>query len=78
MIELMQNDPMEALSMRTTVNIDDELLARAKELTGIEETAKLLREALKAIIAREAGARLAALGGSAPDMEPIPRRRSKP
>ncbi len=42
--------------MRTTVTLDDDLLERAKELTGIEEGPALLREALKALIAREAEA----------------------
>lgn len=63
--------------MRTTVVIDDELLARAQELTGIEEKSALIREALKSIIAREAGRRLALLGGTEPDLEDIPRRRFK-
>ncbi len=62
--------------MRTTVVIDDELLARAQELTGIEEKGALIREALKSLIEREAARRLAMLGGSEPDLEYIPRRRS--
>jgi Arc/MetJ family transcription regulator len=62
--------------MRTTVVIDDELLARAQELTGIEEKGALIREALKSLIEREAARRLALLGGSEPDLEYIPRRRS--
>jgi Arc/MetJ family transcription regulator len=69
---------MEAFSMRTTVTVDDELLARAQELTGIEEKATLLREGLRALIEREAARRLAALGGSAPGLEPVPRRRPAP
>ena len=64
--------------MRTTVTVDDELLARAQELTGIEEKATLLREGLRALIEREAARRLAALGGSAPGLEPVPRRRPAP
>ena len=64
--------------MRTTVKIDDELLTRAQELTGIQEKATLVREGLKALVEREVARRLAALGGTAPDLKPIPRRRSEP
>ncbi len=64
--------------MRTTVNIDDELMARAQELTGIEEKAVLLREGLRALVQREAAHRLAALGGSEPELEKTPRRRARP
>jgi hypothetical protein len=63
--------------MRTTVTIDDELLAKAKEYTGIAETPALIREAIKLLIAREAGRRLARLGGTMPGLEYIPRRRSR-
>ncbi|WP_438751265.1 type II toxin-antitoxin system VapB family antitoxin [Pararhizobium sp. O133] len=63
--------------MRTTIILDDELLARAQELTGIDEKSALMREALKSLIAREAGRRLALLGGTEPDLEDIPRRRFK-
>jgi len=62
--------------MRTTVNLDDELVAKAAEMTGIEEKPALLREALKALIAREAARRLALLGGSDPAATAAPRRRS--
>ncbi len=61
--------------MRTTVTIDDALLNDAKELTGITETSRLVKEALKVLVAREAGRRLAAMGGSQPDLEYVPRRR---
>ncbi|WP_213271145.1 type II toxin-antitoxin system VapB family antitoxin [Hyphomonas sp.] len=61
--------------MRTTLNLDDELMAKAAELTGIEEKPALIREALKALIAREAARRLALLGGSDPDAAAAPRRR---
>ena len=63
--------------MRTTVNIDDELLAQAEKFTGITERATLVREAFKALVEREAARRLAKLGGTMPDLEPIPRRRSE-
>ena len=61
--------------MRTTLALDDDLVERAQELTGIREKSSLVREALKALIAREAARRLARLGGSAPDLELPPRRR---
>jgi len=64
--------------MRTTVTLDDALVKRAQELTGIDEKSYLLREALKSIIARESARRLALLGGSDPDIKPIPRRQSEP
>jgi Arc/MetJ family transcription regulator len=64
--------------MRTTLALDDELLADAEFYTGIREKSALVREALKALIEREAARRLARLGGSEPDLEKIPRRRPKP
>jgi Arc/MetJ family transcription regulator len=67
---------LEALPMRTTVVLDDQLLAKARDYTGIEEKSVLLREALKALVEREAARRLARLGGSDPDFEAAPRRRS--
>lgn len=62
--------------MRTTLNLDDELLHQAIELTGIAEKTTLLRESLKALIERESARRLALLGGSEPQLEAIPRRRA--
>ena len=61
--------------MRTTLNIDDQLLARASELTGVKEKTALVRLGLEALIAREHAKRLADLGGTEPDLEMIPRRR---
>lgn len=61
--------------MRTTINLDDDLLAKASMLTGITDRTPLIRESLKAIIARESARRLALLGGSMPDFEVPPRRR---
>ncbi len=61
--------------MRTTLAIDDELLAQAQALTGMSEKSALIREALKALIARESARRLARLGGSEPQLRPVPRRR---
>ena len=61
--------------MRTTVNLDDELLSQAREMTSITSNTKLLREALKALVQRESARRLAKLKGSEPGLHPIPRRR---
>ena len=61
--------------MRTTIALDDELVERAQEYTGISEKTALVREALKALVEREAAHRLAALGGTMPKLEDIPRRR---
>jgi Arc/MetJ family transcription regulator len=61
--------------MRTTLNIEDDLLARASELTGIKEKTSLVRLGLEALIARECAKRLAALGGTEKRLEMIPRRR---
>ena len=62
--------------MRTTLNIDDELLAEARRLSGLNEKAALVREGLRALIERESARRLARLGGTEPQLEPVPRRRS--
>ncbi len=62
--------------MRTTLNIDDDLYAKAVELTGVHEKTALMREGLKALIERESARRLALLGGSEPKVEPISRRQS--
>ena len=61
--------------MRTTVNIDDELLARATKLAGPLDRATLLNEGLRAFIERESAKRLARLGGSQPQLTAAPRRR---
>lgn len=62
--------------MRTTVNIDDQLLAEAQRITGLNEKAALVREGLKALIERESARRLAKLGATDPKLKPIPRRRT--
>ena len=62
--------------MRTTLALDDDLLAKAQDLTGVREKSALVREALKALVQRESALRLARLGGSAPDLEVPSRRRS--
>jgi len=60
--------------MRTTINIDDQLYDEAARLTGMTEKTALVRESLRALIERESARRLAKLGGSEPQLEPIPRR----
>jgi Arc/MetJ family transcription regulator len=62
-------------AMRTTVTLDDELVERAQAYTGITERSMLLREALTALIQREAARRAIKLGGSDPDASAAPRRR---
>ena len=63
--------------MRTTLNIEDELLYKAARLTGVEGKTSLVRLGLEALIARESGKRLAKLGGTEVKLERIPRRRSR-
>jgi hypothetical protein len=69
-------DAREDLPMRTTVTIDDELYRRALEVADpAMDKADLFREAMKVFVRVQAGKRLSALGGRAPKMKPIPRRR---
>jgi Arc/MetJ family transcription regulator len=70
MLELMLGE-----AMRTTITLDDELVRTAQEYTGVSEKTALVREALKSLIEREASRRLAALGGTMPELKDIPRRR---
>jgi metal-responsive CopG/Arc/MetJ family transcriptional regulator len=63
--------------MRTTVNLDDALLDRARKLSGVSERSSLLREALEALIQRESARRLARLGGTEPQLRKPPRRRAQ-
>lgn len=62
--------------MRATVTLDDDLVRRAQKYSGIKERSALLREALKALIHLEASRRLAALGGTEPELEGIKRTRA--
>lgn len=62
--------------MRATVALDDDLIRKAQELTGTFERTALLRDALKALIHMEASRRLAAVGGTEPDLEAIKRVRA--
>ena len=61
--------------MRTTINLDDELLEEARRVTGIEGRTALVHEGLRALIERESARRLARLGGSEGSLQPVPRRR---
>lgn len=60
--------------MRTTVTVDDALLAKAAELTGVKEKSTLLREGLQTLVRVESARRLAALGGTDPQATAAPRR----
>ena len=62
-------------SMRTTINIDDELLAKAAKLAGPMDRTAMLSEGLRALIERESARRLARLGGTQPTLKAAPRRR---
>ncbi len=62
--------------MRTTMNIDDQLLGEAQRITGMTEKTALVREGLRALIERESARRLAKLGGSEPQLQTVPRRRT--
>lgn len=64
--------------MRTTLALDDDLIAKAQACTGLQEKSALVREALRALIERESARRLARLGGTEPDLTAAPRRRSVP
>jgi Arc/MetJ family transcription regulator len=61
--------------MRTTLNIEDNLLAKASKMTGIKEKTALVKLGLEALIARESGKRLARLGGTQKQLKAIPRRK---
>lgn len=61
--------------MRTTINIDDNLLKTAAEMTGIKEKTSLVRKGLESLIALESSRRLARLGGTEKGLRPVPRRR---
>lgn len=64
--------------MRTTLALDDDLLAKAQAFTGLKEKSALVREALTALIERESARRLARLGGTQPKLTPAARRRPEP
>jgi len=62
--------------MKTTPILDEDLLERARQLTGIRKKTALVRAGLEALVAREAARRLAALAGTEPALRPVPRRRT--
>ena len=64
------------MHMRTTLILDENLVERARQLTGIRKKTALVRAGLEALIAREAARRLAALAGAEPSLRSVPRRRS--
>lgn len=64
--------------MRTTLTLDDGLVGKAQQLSGLKERSVLMREALEALIQRESARRLANLGGSETALRPVPRRRKSP
>ncbi|MGA0904231.1 MAG: type II toxin-antitoxin system VapB family antitoxin [Opitutales bacterium] len=60
--------------MRTTLNLDEAILKKASELSGISEKTQLLHEGLKALISKQNALRLSRLGGTSPKLKNIPRR----
>jgi len=62
--------------MRTTLNIDDRILRKAADITGVKEKTSLVRMGLEALVSMESARRLARLGGTEPRFHPIPRRRA--
>jgi len=64
--------------MRTTINVDEQLLTEARRVTGMKERTALIHAGLRALIERESARRLAKLGGSEPRLTPVPRRRPPP
>ncbi len=72
----MRNDGVS--DVRTTIALDDELVAKAQAFTGLQEKSALVREALEALIQRESARRLARLGGTEPDLKPAPGRQTEP
>ena len=62
------------IEMRTTINIDNDLMEKAQSMTGMTEKTALVREGLRALIERESARRLARLGRTEPKLQTIPRR----
>jgi len=67
----------EEAAMRTTVNLDEALLAAAQKMSGVTERSALIHAGLRALIERESARRLARLGGSESQLKPIRRRRPR-
>ena len=74
-LENMPEPDAEVKRIRTTVTLDEGLVRKAQAFTGVHEKSALIREALTQLVQREAARRLAALGGTMPGLERIPRRR---
>lgn len=74
---MMPRSSMDGFTMRTTINLDDELLAEAQRITGVTGRTALIHAGLRALIERESARRLARLGGSEPQLKPVPRRRAE-
>jgi hypothetical protein len=74
-VDLMQTK--KEVEVRTTLNLNEELLEKARNLTGVAERTALIHEGLRALIARQSARRLARLGGSEPNAKPVPRRRPR-
>jgi len=68
---------LKKIPMRTTLTLDDDLLLKAQQLSGLTERSQIIREALTALVQRESARRLAKLGGAEPNLKPIPRRAAK-
>jgi len=64
------------VAMRTTLTLDDDLLRKAQQISGLTERGQLIREALLALVQRESARRLALLGGSEPELQAVPRRQT--
>ena len=73
---MIYNAHLSRIEMRTTINIDDELMEKAQSMTGMAEKTALVREGLRALIERESARRLARLGGTEPKLQTIPRRQT--
>lgn len=78
MLLLMLHRLQDDLSVRTTINIDDALLAKAAKLAGPLDRSAVVHEGLRALIERESARRLARLGGTQAELKPVPRRRQSP
>jgi Arc/MetJ family transcription regulator len=78
MYYLMHTNTTGGMHMRTTLTIDDQLLADAQQITGMTEKTALVREGLRALIERESARRLALLGGSETQLQAVSRRQSDP
>jgi Arc/MetJ family transcription regulator len=77
MMPILMHESWRAIGMRTTINVDEQLLAEAQRITGVRERTALIHAGLRALIERESARRLAKLGGSEPGLTAVRRRRPK-